>query len=378
MKSATLPVWLSFVALLCVSCDGIVVAQQGAAYPGGQERILSCAFNPDKVVELKPGFRAATYGQCPWHSIGHPCPNYPEANPNPTLPPGRLASIQDSIVNAVNNAPQHLRDEICTVSNIFIDNDSSAGNKNSSAWGMLDRSRTDDQNRPLKYIGIRNSMFDVPDPPYASLETAILQKLLKPSPNPPPAWLRSISHVATPDYVTTRTMAILAHEMGHIIWWNESIPAVKCPAINGTWFQAITWQTPISLLHGFHSFGLGQVDQSKLNDFTEGDMVINLRNGDITGVVSQMKEVYQFGNWINLFSFVAPDEDFIETYKFWVLTNATAAFKLQSLTLYFNEADGVTPVTAPIVSNGSFGAPNSNLEKKRAWIEQWVARGCAP
>ena len=119
------------------------------------------------------------------------------------------------------------------------------------------------------------------------------------------------------------------------------------------------------------------MDQSKLNDFTEGDMVINLRNGDITGVVSQMKEVYQFGNWINLFSFVAPDEDFIETYKFWVLTNATAAFKLQSLTLYFNEADGVTPVTAPIVSNGSFGAPNSNLEKKRAWIEQWVARGCA-
>src|SRR5258707_10231141 len=113
MRSAALLGWLSFVALLCGSCDGIVVAQQGApaGYSGGQERILSCAFDPDKVVELKPGFRAATYGQCPWHSIGHPCPNNPVRNPNPTLPAERLASIQHSILNAFNNAPPHLSNE---------------------------------------------------------------------------------------------------------------------------------------------------------------------------------------------------------------------------------------------------------------------------
>jgi hypothetical protein len=381
MKSAALLGWLSVVALLCGSCDGIVVAQQAApaGYPKAQERFLSCAFDTNNVVELKPGFNAATYGQCPWHSIGHPCPNNPVPNPNPTLPAGRLASIRGTIAAAFNNAPQHLKDELCTVQNIFIDADSHT--KNSPAWGMLDRSRTNDQGQPVKYIGISADLF--PDvilaKPYGNLETMITKGLLAPPrpplSNPSRTWLAGISHIADPDDTVVKTMAILAHEMAHIIWWNENIPAIKCPAITGNKFQEITWQTPIINPHGFHGFGRGQANHSITDGFTEADMVMDLRNEDLDNLVLEMKQVYTFGNWVDIFSFVAPDEDFIESYKFWVLTNATSPLK--SLSVYFKEADNSSQVVVPIVTNSSFGAPSSNLEKKRVWIGQWVSGNCA-
>ena len=49
----------------------------------------------------------------------------------------------------------------------------------------------------------------------------------------------------------------------------------------------------------------------------------------------ELKVVYGFPpttpRWASLFAFLAPDEDFIETYKLWVLTNARTGDALTSL-----------------------------------------------
>src|SRR5207248_10110727 len=143
-----------------------------------------------KIVELKPGFDAASYGQCPWTHRRHgpapmPCPN----NPVPNLPPTpglRLDAIRAIITDVFTAAPQHLKDELCTVDNIFIDADPQS--KNAPAWGMLDRSRTNAQGDDEKYIGISVALFpQTPMQPYSRLETSVVKALLEPPPPPLPS-----------------------------------------------------------------------------------------------------------------------------------------------------------------------------------------------
>jgi hypothetical protein len=74
--------------------------------------------------------------------------------------------------------------------------------------------------------------------------------------------------------------------------------------------------------------------------------------------------VYSDGNWASLFAFVAPDEDFVETYKLWVLANAASGSNLQSLQI---QIPLPTPRTVDVFNN--FNNPNSNLGKKKIWTD---------
>ncbi len=274
MKAAGLLVISGVVASLCGSCYPVPVVQQVAPVPlmakVAKPRLTSCStLDTTKIVELDPGFVAAVYGQCPWNNRAQgnqpatPCPNPPIPSQHPKLSPAQLGVIQGIIASAFGTAPQHLQDELCTVDNIFIDTD--PGSMNSPAWGMLDRSR---QN--AKYIGLSAGLFaDTSQGAYTRLETNIVEGLLYPQPDPgtPPLqadaeeWLNNIWVQAndSADTIVTSTLAVLAHEMGHIIWWNEDIPDTSCLISqtnpSGIQFPAINWLGPINNPHGFHRFG---------------------------------------------------------------------------------------------------------------------------
>jgi hypothetical protein len=390
MKAAALLVGLGVFGFLCGSCSPAAVAQQGApGYQVAQWRPPRCiAIDTNRIVELKPGFDAASYGQCPWNNRGGgghpptPCPNPPAPDLLAPILGPRLNAIRGVIADAFAAAPQHLKDELCSVDNIFIDAD--AQSRNSLAWGMLDRSRQNAQGDNEKYIGISVSLFpEVAVQPYGRLETSIVQALLDspPPPSLPPdaqTWLNSIKVIANngADTLVTSTMAVLAHEMGHIIWLNEDVPGTSCMASplnpRGISFQEITWKKNAANPHGFHGFGFGR-NRSITNDFTETEMWLAFQLDDLRKLVPEMVEVYDGQNWTGLFSFVDADEDFIETYKYWVLANASGPAKLNSLSIGFNRANNVSPpITAQIVTNGSFGASGTKLATKRTWIEQWV------
>jgi hypothetical protein len=165
-------------------------------------------------------------------------------------------------------------------------------------------------------------------------------------------------------------MAILAHEIGHVIWWDEQIPQMICPAEIGDVFYAITWQDN-AIKRGFHGFGGSRGSRRAYYDFTYKDILRAVQKGRTSTATSEMYNLYNGNRWINLFSFVEPDEDFIETYKFWVLTHAQDTFGLQSLSIRFRGSGG----DVPIVSNNTFGQ-SSSLAEKRAWIEDYVAGSC--
>jgi hypothetical protein len=385
MKAAALLVPLAFVVALCGSCNPVVVAQQSTLM--AKTRLPTCAtLDTTKIVELDPGFVASTYGQCPWvHRHNGPapmkCPNNPVQTSHPTLG-ARLNTIQGIIANAFTAAPQHLKDELCTVDNIFID--ATVSSRNAPAWGMLDRSRTNAQGADKKYIGISVALFFPQNPlqPYGRLETSIVKALLEPPPPPLPSdeqiWLDGLTVQANTgtDTLVTSTLAVLAHEMGHIIWWNEDIPDTAClvsPATpQGISFHEIAWKKNAVNPHGFHGFGQGR-NRSIIENFTRADMASNFSRDQLNTLVTEMQSIYDGQKWTGLFAFTDADEDFIETYKYWALTNASGAAKLSSLSIAFNQPNNAPPQnTRAVVTNGLFGTAGTALGAKRAWIEQWV------
>jgi hypothetical protein len=297
-----------------------------------------------------------------------------------TLGP-RLDTIRGIIANAFTAAPQHLKDELCTVDNIFIDADPQS--QNSPAWGMLDRSRMNAQGDDEKYIGISVALFpQIAVQPYGRLETSIVKALLDPPPPPLPpdeqAWLNGLTVQANggADTLVTSTMAVLAHEMGHIIWWNENIRDTTClaspAAPQGISFHGIAWKKNAANPHGFHGFGKGR-NRSIIESFAIADMASDFSHDRLNTLVTEMQRIYNGQSWTGLFAFADADEDFIETYKYWTLTNATSAAKLSSLSIAFNQPNNMPPQNArSIVTNGLFGTAGTILGTKRAWIEQWV------
>jgi hypothetical protein len=342
-----------------------------ACAPQVQRPFAACPFSASqKVVELSPTSDAAHYGSCAWRP--GLCTGQPTQAAKPTIPLARMQYIQSVIQGAFDNAPANLQNELCTLHQVYID-----PKPNSLAWGLRD-ARTGS-----KDIGIPDSMIpEVAVQPYAGYETSIVKGLLVDS-NRPPAqgsladqWLRLVSHAAVPDNSTIQIMAILAHEMGHILWYsdrnNKAVPALTCPS-TGTTFDKIAWAPPFQNPRGFHGFG-----KSRANHTVDGSslpaMSQNLKRGtpdSLAELTNQMKSVYTGGNWPDLFGIVDADEDFIETYKFWALTHAQGSFALQSLSVQFSGSGG----EIPIVLSSSFGT-NPLLSQKRKWVEDYVNGAC--
>jgi hypothetical protein len=155
-----------------------------------------------------------------------------------------------------------------------------------------------------------------------------------------------------------------------VLWWDKSIVARQCPinGVFGTFYDA-TWSS-IDLRHGFHRFGAAQGTHSAEN-FTKDDIVKDLRRHKFSDAGAKLQTVYSDGNWASFFAFVAPDEDFVETYKLWVLANATSGSYLQSLQV---QIPLPTPLTVDVFNN--FNNPNSNLGKKKIWIDALTQQKC--
>lgn len=363
---------MRYALLLCSALIAAVVF--GCMAPGSTPppppafmRTVACSFDAaTKVSELDPSSDPAGYTACALTS-NPTCLGRPKISSHPVLS-GRLPAIQTAVQKVFDNSPPDLQFELCTVDQVFIDPNQSAPN-----WGLRDpRSGRVD----IKWIGI--SVREFPEitvaPLYAKLETDNVKNLLlggMPLPGSDGMnWLNGVSHNASPDNPTIQIMAILAHEMGHIMWWAEEIPDVQCPA-GGARFASIGgWlPQPINNRRGFHGFGADRGNHSALESFSIQGMRAELRGNAISlsHLTQDMVGVYKDGNWADLFSFVDPDEDFIETYKFWALTHAQGGFALNSLSIQFPGSGGLIP----IVQNGIFG-PTGQLSVKRSWTERLV------
>jgi hypothetical protein len=311
----------------------------------------------DKVVELNPPFDAKTYGKCVIK--GSACDKVPTG----TTPSNSMYAT--NITAAFNIAPTSFQNELCNLDKIYIVTDRNLQQTNPIAWGMRERLHPH-ANGSKHHIAISSLVWTtLLSNTYSGYENWVLGALLQypwSSGNTP-------LYAASPDTEELMTLGILAHEMGHILWFDKNIFAHQCLVNNQIYsYYDLTWQN-VGVKHGFHDFGESQdVGNHLYESFTKKDIVDLLKRNtqaSFNKAGMDLQTIYSEAYWPSIFGFVAPDEDFVEAYKLWVLTNAASGSNLQSLTIQIPLPQ---PLTVYILQN--FNNANSILGQKKIWVDE--------
>ncbi|MBV8888231.1 MAG: hypothetical protein JO305_01030 [Alphaproteobacteria bacterium] len=292
-----------------------------------------------------------------------PC-NDPTTNPQPAAVPNTDSYAAD-IKAAYDIAPPFFRAQLCSLSNIFIV-DSDSSHNSPLSWGV--RKRSDQK----KFIGLSVDNWRggplSQSTPLATYEMQLLDRLLQVNglPSGSSKYLYT-TFAATPDTRSLAILDILAHEMGHIVWWDQNVAqgCTKSPAYSPQHFQQLSWSV-LGNTARFHDFGmqngghLGPSLSTLVYNFTHP--LPNTSPTTTLGYIYNGDPTYQEVS-ASVFATVAQDEDFIETFKYLVLTRAG----LQ----HFNVAIGQnSPID--VVANLNASTLSNRLARKGQWIQDCV------
>jgi hypothetical protein len=296
-----------------------------------------------KITGLPPGFDPADYTVC---DDPHSARCTTEPSGGSVIPViGGQDPVQD-VIAACNIAPKFFQKSLSKLRGIYIDTDPNPSKP--IVWGLRQRFITDwddpDPNSRKKYIGLSLRVWadpalrPRPGFPYASYETWTLNTLLTPPTTS--GWMAGLVYSAAPDPAASSApvstpnaiaiLGILAHEMGHILWWDK-IMNKSCPQATRSYFYNYSWSnSPFS--PRFHQFG-DEFPENMHRVGPDKDQVKrDIANQNFLQAASDLTQIYN-GQWASLFATVSPDEDFVETYKLWVLTNPSAMQPLTSLSI---------------------------------------------
>jgi hypothetical protein len=269
----------------------------------------------------------------------------PPATANPTPIDPNTSRYAAALQNAFLLAPPALQVRLCDPNmHVYVNGPESCSTPDclrGGSWGY----RASDEST---YVAITAGLWNLPcrdgSTPYVyhCLETDLLNTTIDwhgMNANPPqygPANKEA-------DNFDMTALAALAHEVGHVRWYeifnpdpnNYGKPYNPNPATfcSGTFFTN-SWtnvhRPPYWRYHGaryqYNAMPDKHVKDPQISDI---DKAINAIAGDphpptkLNLALSLLDQLYQADQpWASFFAALTPDEDFVETYKFWVLTNA--------------------------------------------------------
>jgi hypothetical protein len=240
-------------------------------------------------------------------------------------------------------APDFFKQQLLGLTGIYINPTGCAqGNSNNcnipdtlvteNSWGY--RERPNQSHNAGRYIATSAGLWNQGNhaPSLHGYETRLLNLLLQ--------WTGPQYATAVPDGPEITVLAALAHEMGHIFWYEINAPmpgqnynpARFCSGnfFNGYWQNVNTpprWRQfgTRQDRHGRRYVQIKDID----NAITSGNFPLA---GTLLATGSSSGEIGIYppsAPWASFFGAITPDEDFVETYKFYVLNQATP--KLTSL-----------------------------------------------
>jgi len=270
-------------------------------------------------------------------------------DPSTRVPPPAGAPVGQPFAADLNDAfaiaPPAFQVRLCGLDGVYIDQ--TACNSDAEclgrAWGFRQRNPTSGQGR---YIGIPAALWNG-RPVYSELAERILHALIP---------LNSAHYSrANPgaDTFAMTVLAALAHEYGHVRWYDVIDPgrvgAHSIGAFCGSQFfsgwatvsQQPNWRELQTYSHrqthpraaDHHRTGghVADVDAALGNPLVAGDL---------------LDQLYEpAAPWPDFFAAISPDEDFVESYKFKVLT--TGATPLTSLPITIQGTGGVYRENVP-------------------------------
>jgi hypothetical protein len=275
--------------------------------------------------------------------------------PIDTTQPMNNANIMQDLTQGFNAAPDFFKNQLCSLTKIYIDRTGCSSYDPSSCttapadilWGF--RAFNSTGNSAGEFIGTWLGLWQQGQqghaPVLSQYEKVRIQNLLNwKSANPPAV------NSANPDTSAMTTLAVLAHELGHIFWYDAFVikangdpnPGGLVPDFSqfctpGTFYTPTSggsWLAPPTVsFTRWVSFGdprnyhkTDDVDMTKLvadlnkqnRNYPEvGDLLHGIYSG-----VQLDKTNADNGRWASALAAFSTDEDFVETFQLFVLMHA--------------------------------------------------------
>jgi hypothetical protein len=292
-------------------------------------------------------------------------------------------NIRNDLRNAFNNAPDFFQRHLCDLNGIYITLAGCSGGLNNcsvgpatllgNSWGFRE-TRSPEKRR---YVAISAGLWRLGGsaPAYHQFENLILGYLL-PSHSMIPRYNNAIPR----DDSWMTVTAALAHELGHVRWYDVNVPVIgqgydgfstltqACPD-HQPFFRSWRYDTLASLAPPrWRRFGDVPPDTSRV-DHLLGPSIAKIKFArDVRSLGKDVAQIYDSGQWPSLFGSFTPDEDFVESYKLYVLTAPSAKYPLQSLRLAISHGGDRMSLSSRDVPATLRAHRNSELEQKLACI----------
>ena len=273
----------------------------------------------------------------------------PDVDPSPIN-----QDIQADLTAAFNLAPATFRAQLCDLQGIYINPTGCVGydpNTCGSALGDMDKDKEIADNswgfrQPsgAKYMAISLGLWKndpqnpcpssrkVCAPPYQTYLNRLTLALLyrtgeKASGLPQQKYVVAPSFEVSPNSRELSVLATLAHEYGHILWWDTFVqpPGPKTTAVSntdtfcgGSFYPSGAWQGTKVDIPPHRWIGFGDIRLQP-----NGSEVLKLpflvRNGMFRQAAGSLNQIYSSRQWASLLAAFSPDEDFVETFEFSIL-----------------------------------------------------------
>ena len=305
-----------------------------------------------------------------------------------TTPPVPVPSkYTQALQNAFQLAPTAFQDRLCGLTGIYINGpvpnklpagtSSKLADSTDAAWGF----RVWHLFAPYEtYIAIPAALWDLAcadgTKPYIyhCFETDLLRTVVtwpnSPPPGSPPPPQYSSANAGADNFDMT-ILAALAHEVGHVQWYQTMAPHRPGNSIFGydpsgflcadspgpRSFFSYSWASAIATPPPWRSFSTKDVRKVATGDLhllppPIADIDSDIDHDNPTSLKSatdNIGQLYQRAQpWATYFAAVSADEDFVETYKLYILTNA------QTITDPNNNQPEGRLTSLPIVLNGHY------------------------
>jgi hypothetical protein len=294
----------------------------------------------DGVLNSVPFLKVPFYPQEPFTQP-------PEADTAPVNP-----DIQSDLAAAFQAAPPFFRAQLCNLHGVYINPTGCSGYDPSTcgslsdidiannSWGFRLRSPSKEG-----YIAIslglwkNNPCQGTTTVCAASLQTYETRRLLALLDVTAEKDLRPLaaeghrprlnlpSYEASPSVPSLSVLAALAHELGHVLWWQYFVPQVGSKYVdtttfcNGGFYPSGSWQgAPVDIAPGRWVYFGEILEQPKDSDVLR--LRRFLRSADYPQAFEALHRIYSDGQWASALAAFSPDEDFVETFQLFVLINA--------------------------------------------------------
>jgi hypothetical protein len=276
---------------------------------------------------------------------GEPYDKPPEADSAPINP-----DIQSDLAAAFQAAPPFFKAQLCSLHGIYINRTGCTGYDPNSCGSLSDTEIADNSwgFRNLTKEGFiaislglwKNNPCQPPKKVCAApLQTYETRRLLALLDQTAEKDLRALSaegrrprltlpsYGISPDVPALSVLAALAHEFGHVWWWQTFVPQPRTEFVdttafcNGNFYPSGSWQGIPVTLPPHHWVYFGEIrlqppdsDVLRLRRF--------LQSADYSQAFEVLHRIYSNGQWASALAAYSPDEDYVETYELFVLMNS--------------------------------------------------------